>query len=313
MNLTATEATAPGYVTAWPSGTTQPLVSSLNLERVDETLPNLVIVPVGSNGRVSLFTQSGTHLIADLLGWFPQTGALHTVQPTRILETRPGPTQTGYTGPKPAAGSTVRLQVSGRGGLPSTGVAVAILNLTVTQADAPGFITVWPSGLPQPLSSSVNVSQAGQTIQNLVVAPLGADGAINLFNFGGGHLIADLVGWLPPNSGYTPTSTDHSPRITDTRFTHPVAAGSSAEVAGPSAGIQLVNVVSAQAPAPGYITVYPKGATVPSASNLNVEFANETIANAALVTSDSAGRFEIFTQSGTNLIVDSVGVFAAPG
>ena len=59
INLTATDATGAGYVTAFPSGIGPPNASNLNLERAGQTIPNLVIVPVGADGRISIFTQAG--------------------------------------------------------------------------------------------------------------------------------------------------------------------------------------------------------------------------------------------------------------
>ena len=41
-------------------------------------------------------------------------------------------------------------------------------------------MTVWPSGTTRPLASNLNVERRGQTIANLVVVPLGADGAVQL-------------------------------------------------------------------------------------------------------------------------------------
>ena len=68
LNVTATEATQAGYVSVYPSGTRRPLVSSLNLEAIGQTVANLVTVKVGTNGKVTLFTSGGTHLVADLAG-----------------------------------------------------------------------------------------------------------------------------------------------------------------------------------------------------------------------------------------------------
>ena len=65
-------ATAPGYVTAFPGGATVPVASNLNVEAAGQTIANNVIVPVNqSTGEVSLFTQSGGHLIADVAAWIP--------------------------------------------------------------------------------------------------------------------------------------------------------------------------------------------------------------------------------------------------
>jgi hypothetical protein len=315
INLTATEATAPGFVSAWPSGTSRPVVSSLNLERAGQTIPNLVIVPVGANGRISLYTLSGTHLVADVLGWFPAGGALEPIRPERILDTRPGPEQVGYTGAKPGGGSTVDLQVGGRAGLPTSGVAVAVLNVTMTETDGPGYVSVWPSGSPRPGTSNVNASAPGQTIPNFVMVPVGPDGRIRLYTLAGTHLIADLVAWLPPNSGYVPTPPFPSPRVVDTRVggtptRAPVPAGGSVTAWGP--GVQLLNVVATESGGPGFLTVHPTGTVRPRASNLNVEYPGQTIANAALVRSGPAG-FTVYTLGSTHIVVDSFGSFPIPG
>ena len=313
MNLTATAATDRGFVSIWPSGSPRPTVSSLNLERQGQTLPNLVIVPVGANGRVSIYTQSGTHLVADLLAWFPARGALKTLLPQRILDTRPGIGQVGYAGDKPGANATVRLQVAGRAGLPTTGVAAAVVNVTITEATAPGFVAVHPSGVQRPFSSNLNAT-TGQTIQNLVIVPVGDDGAVNLYTMSGGHLIADLVAWLPPNSGYVPTPSMRFPRIVDTRDvlvgpgTGPVPGGGSLTVHVGS-GVNVLNVTAVDAAGPGFFTVWPAGTIRPTASNLNAESKGHTIPNAVIVSGNEAGNVEIFTQTGADLVVDAFGRF----
>ena len=69
MNVTVTEPITSGFVTVWPPGLAQPSTSNLNFVS-GLTVPNLVIVPVGINGTVSLATSSPTHLVADVLGWY---------------------------------------------------------------------------------------------------------------------------------------------------------------------------------------------------------------------------------------------------
>ncbi len=72
LNTTVTGPTSSGYITVWPSGSERPLASNLNFVR-GLTVPNLVIVPVGPDGFVNLYNGSpgSTHLIADVLGYFP--------------------------------------------------------------------------------------------------------------------------------------------------------------------------------------------------------------------------------------------------
>ncbi|MFM7618138.1 MAG: S8 family serine peptidase [Actinomycetes bacterium] len=70
LNVTATGATAPTFLTVWPSGIARPLASSVNLA-TGETVPNLVIVPVGTLGGVSIYNNTGsTHVVVDVVGWF---------------------------------------------------------------------------------------------------------------------------------------------------------------------------------------------------------------------------------------------------
>jgi len=69
LNVTGTEATTDGYVTVWPCDADQPTASNLNLTG-GSTAPNLVMAKVGIAGDVCLYTQSGTHLVADLAGYW---------------------------------------------------------------------------------------------------------------------------------------------------------------------------------------------------------------------------------------------------
>ncbi len=70
LNVTATGATAPTFLTVWPTGIARPLASSVNLA-TGETVPNLVIVPVGTLGGVSIYNNTGSaHVVVDVVGWY---------------------------------------------------------------------------------------------------------------------------------------------------------------------------------------------------------------------------------------------------
>jgi hypothetical protein len=47
----------------------RPDTSNLNIERRDQTVANLALLPLGQDGSTELYTQSGTHLIVDLNGY----------------------------------------------------------------------------------------------------------------------------------------------------------------------------------------------------------------------------------------------------
>ena len=58
-----------GYVTVFPCGS-PPLASNLNLAAA-ETVPNLVVVPVGTLGNVSIYNNTGSaHVVIDVVGWY---------------------------------------------------------------------------------------------------------------------------------------------------------------------------------------------------------------------------------------------------
>jgi hypothetical protein len=73
-----------------------------------------------------------------------------------------------------------------------------MLNVTVTNPTAVGYITVWPNGSSRPNASNINFVP-GQTVANLVAARVGPDGRVAFFNSAGAtDLLVDVVGWLPP-------------------------------------------------------------------------------------------------------------------
>jgi N-acetylneuraminic acid mutarotase len=200
LNVTATDATAPGYLTVWPQGTLQPYASNLNFVPA-QTVPNLVFAQASSSGQVSIYNSAGTtDVIADVVGWLPQGSELNPVAPSRLLDTRAGMTTSDSLfagiGALPSQGA-LSLTVVGRGGVPATGVGTVVLNVTVTNPTGTGYLTVWPSGTAQPNASNLNFIP-NQTVANLVIAKIGADGAVALFNSAGStDVVADIVGWFP--------------------------------------------------------------------------------------------------------------------
>jgi hypothetical protein len=71
MNLTARDATRATSVTAWPYGTRRPSFPDLSVAAF-RTTTNLVVVRVGSKGRVKITNGVGaTHLVGDVVGYYP--------------------------------------------------------------------------------------------------------------------------------------------------------------------------------------------------------------------------------------------------
>ncbi len=195
LNVTATDLIGPEtFVTAYPSGADRPLASNLNVVAGGSTA-NLVVVPV-VNGTVSLYNNVGTlDLIADVQGWFGASGAtLVAVAPVRALDTRNG--TGGTTGAIPPGG-TISLTVAGVDGVPASGVTAVVLNVTATDASGPeSYLTVFPSGTARPLASNLNFVK-GQTVANLVMARVGPDGKVSIYNnLGTVDVVADVEAWF---------------------------------------------------------------------------------------------------------------------
>jgi hypothetical protein len=69
-NITVTDTTAGSYLTAWPDGDSRPSASDLNWVQ-GLTIPNLVVVKLGPNGRLDLYNAAGsTDVILDVVGYY---------------------------------------------------------------------------------------------------------------------------------------------------------------------------------------------------------------------------------------------------
>ncbi|MGA0323239.1 MAG: InlB B-repeat-containing protein, partial [Ilumatobacteraceae bacterium] len=114
--------------------------------------------------------------------------------PQRIMDTRSG----SRVGELDGSGVVRELQVTGVGGVPSSGVSGVALNVTVVDGAANefgGFVTVFPCGV-RPDVSSVNFV-SGDTVANGVIAPVSSDGRVCFYVYGTAHLIADINGYFP--------------------------------------------------------------------------------------------------------------------
>ena len=321
LNVTVADPTASGYLTVWPSGEGQPTVSNLNYV-AGQNVPNLVTVKVGANGRVNIFNSLGnTNVIADVVGYYTATtsnctGRFTAVNPGRVLDTRNGIGRAGAIGPVPA-GQSIDVAVTGLADVPAVGVSGVALNVTVDSPTAEGYLTVWPTGEGQPGASSHNFVP-GLTVANLVLAKVGAGGKVSIFNSAGStHVVADVVGYFSAGGGqFVPMSPQ---RIVDSRFgTGGVPPGLNAgqsvaiDVAGvgsipANARAAIVNVTSVDSTSPSFITVWPAGSAMPTASTLNPR-PGVPIPNLAYLKLGVGGQLSVYNDSGfTHFIVDVFG------
>ena len=320
LNVTVTNATGDGYVTAWPSGEARPLVSNINFVP-GQTVPNLVTVKVGANGRVNLYNSAGSSdLIADVAGYYtttqPQAGGRFTaVTPSRLLDTRDGTGVGGVPSPLGLNGQ-IDLGVVGVGGVPASGVTAVALNVTVDQPTGTGFLTVWPAGEPRPTASTHNFVPT-LTVANLVLAKVGAGGKVSIYNSAGEtQVVADVVGYFSATGGLFVPVTPR--RLVDTRdgTGSPVAA-----VAAPTARTLamttgdpvpsaaravVVNVTSVDSSTRSFVTVWPSGSGMPLASTLNPR-PGVAVPNLAYLKLGNGGGLDAFSNASTNVVVDVFG------
>ena len=327
LNITATQSTSAGYLQAYPHAWgTIGGASTLNLDRSNQTVADLAVVPVGADGMVAVYDQPGSQVIIDVFGYFTKAatskaGRYQALNPARLIDTR----QNGV-GPKVAAGATITVNVAGLGGVPPAGASAVVLNLTATQSDRGGYVQVMP-GLSGATTgwSNLNLDHANQTIANLVVVPLDSSGVVRVYTEIPTHLIVDVMGYFTDDGAPVSASGLYTPvrptRLRDTRqeggpvppngrlvvspLTNPVLAGT-------NAAALMLNVTATQATGPGYLQVYPTGQNVEGvSSNLNVDVPGQTVPNAVDATLGAAKQFTIYTYGGAHLIADVSGWFSS--
>jgi hypothetical protein len=264
---------------------------------------------------ITIFNESGSvDVLADVVGyWRPGGGSsLTSSAPARVVDTR-------ASSPL-GAGESRSFPIAGLGGVPAGATAV-VLNVTATNPTVGGYFTVYPSDAARPEASNLNFV-AGQSIPNLVLSKLGADGTVSVFNaFGSTDVVVDVMGYFGPSGG---TIVPLTPvRLLDTRTGQGVSvAGQVApdgvvnlQVLGqgnvPLSGPQTVvlNVTVAAPESGGYLTVYPEG-DAPYASNVNF-VPGQTIPNLVIARIGSDGRVRILNASPgrSHVIADVVAWF----
>ena len=321
VNVTAVNAADAGFVTVWPTGLALPTSSNINV-RAGETAPNLVTVSPGLDGSISILVTASVHIVVDVFGYFVPTDAsvdgrfVPLSSPQRLYDTRD-------LGPTPGPESQRTVIAAGMVGIPASGAEAVVLNVTATDALAPGFVTVWPAGGAVPQVSNINLDHAGQTRPNQVIVRLGDAGAFSLYTSGGSHFVVDVVGYFTATGSAVAASKSGlfvpvSPaRLLDTRNQAKPAAGSRTDLilAGrsevPSSGVLalVANTTEVDAVEAGFVTVYPSGQAVPLTSNLNAE-AGQTIAN-QVTSLVEGGGVSLRTTSEAHLIMDLAGWYLA--
>ncbi|MEV4480224.1 hypothetical protein [Micromonospora coxensis] len=262
-------------------------------------------------------------------------GTYYPVSPARLMDTRTGlGGRTGKLGPD----SSIRLQVTGRGGVPADGVGAVVLNVTVTGPTASSFLTVFPAGRSRPTASSVNFPQ-GWLGSNNVTSMLGSAGDVTIYNRAGHtHVVVDVLGFyagadtgpggLGPGGQFRPLA---PVRLHDSRTDHRGALPAGAALNGwvdfdnefgmgdynRHVRALVLNITAVGPQRDGFLTAWTGGEAVPNISTVNYR-AGKVVPNLAYVKTqpcppfgcgvDGAPRYMIYSSATTHLVVDLVGV-----
>lgn len=305
VSVTAVEPCSDTFLTVYPCGGAPPIASMVNAVALS-IVANSGIVRLGA-GALCVFSPQATDVVVDVSGWIAATG-LRTmpISPTRLVDTRPGE-------PEALAVAQHRLDVGGLltvdvGSLPgATSAMAATVNVTAAAPQGSGFISVLPGPCANvvvpPSTSNLNVT-AGHDVAASATVALG-DGELCVYSSTATDLVVDLQAMHSTAGGAT-TAVDPL-RILDTRDTQRIGPGQSLIVdLGTAREAAIVNLTAVDASGSGFLTLYPCGSTVPTASNLNVT-AGVIVANRALVSTGGTSRFCLFSSVETDAVIDVEG------
>lgn len=256
----------------------------------------------------------------------PVEASLYPLKPARLLDTRPGEVTIDgrFEGlGRLTAGSVTRVTIAGRGGVDADAAAVA-LNVTAVQPSGVGYVTLFPCGSDQPLTSSLNYAAGGAT-GNSAIVKLNDDGELCAFTFAETHLVIDVNGWLADTDGFESLV---SARLAETRAGERTVDGVAEEIGRLAAGsvteVQIagrggvdldadavaLNVTAVGPSAIGYVTLYPCDEDRPTTSSLNYG-PGGAVGNSAVVSLSASGSLCAFTFADTDLVIDVNAWFSA--
>ena len=213
--------------------------------------------------------------------------------------------------------------------IPATTIAAdataAVINLTTTDSTRGGYMAAFPCGQPAPPSSNLNWI-AGEDRAVGAIVGLGLGRTLCLISEVPTNVIVDVTGYYAPAPPFSPSASlqpDSGRRVVDTRngIGGPRAAFAAGEIRSfdPVAGLAnaddasavMLNFISTNSSASGYLTVFPCGGAVPYVSSLNFT-ARQDATNLATVKIGDGRKVCVLASAPTDVIVDVFGVMNAP-
>jgi hypothetical protein len=257
--------------------------------------------------------------------------AFYTLPPCRVADTRSFAGFTGDFGPPSlSAGSERSFPLSlSSCNIPSDAQAYS-LNIGVVPQTTLGYLTVWPTGSPLPIVSTLN-SLNGALVSNAAIVPAGTSGDISLYASNNTDVFIDINGYFAAPTLPQPLAFYPLPpcRVADTRsfggFTGPfgpptLTAGEtrSFPIASGSCNVPAIaqayslNMTVSPVTTLSFLTTWPTGGPFPTVSTLN-DPNGGYVANAAMVPAGTSGDIEVYVTDATDVIIDIDGYYAPPG
>jgi probable HAF family extracellular repeat protein len=193
LNFTSVPAGPLSYLTTWPTGSPQPVVSTLNAPTGTITA-NAAIVPAGTNGSIDVFVTDPSHLVIDVNGYFgpartPTVLWFYALPPCRAVDTR---IAGGAMGASELRQFALRSTACG---VPMFTFPVAYsLNATVVPRTTLPYLTLSAPG-PLPLASTLNAFD-GAITSNAAFVPADIPGTIQAYVANSSDLILDINGYF---------------------------------------------------------------------------------------------------------------------
>src|SRR5271165_448874 len=317
LNVTVVPTGPLGYLTIWPTGENQPVVSTMN-SLDGRVKANAAIVPAGTSGAVSVFVSNTSDIVLDIDGYFApasnSTLAFYPLTPCRVVDTRYSRLR-GLGKPYLHGGISRDFPILfSRCMIPSSAQAYSF-NFTAVPHEPLGYLTVWPAGQTQPLVSTLN-APTGTTTANAAIVPSGRGGDIDVFASNDTDLVIDVNGYFaPPGQNGLSLYAVAPCRVLDTRngngaFVNELTVDVVGSVCAPLnlARAYVLNATVVPVAPLGYLTLWPDGGNQPAVSTLNA-LDGAVTSNMAIVPTMN-GSIDAFASNLTQLILDISAYFA---
>ncbi|WP_141849920.1 hypothetical protein [Lapillicoccus jejuensis] len=321
VNLTVVGATAPTYVTLFPSDGARPGTSSTNVAG-PAPVATSATVRLSAAGALAVYNAAGSlDVIVDVVGYYAQStpttpyGGLTTLTPYRKLDSRtaaPGECSGPFTNDAGCWLSFDYLDDQGNTAPINDQVTAYVVNVTATGATGDGYVVAWDGNdvTSTPGVSTLNF-RAGTTVANLAVVPRGTNDQpssrfhgkpwiylrTRLPGGGGVQVVVDVVGLMTRRGAPGADDARFVPltaptRVVDSRVTAlggPTPFGpaetrpqSGAPVVDARTSALAGSLTLVRPTASTYLTVFPSPGVRPQASAVNAA-AGAVVTNGALV------------------------------